>query len=1210
MPKNHSFFRTFTQLGDCNKGPLIVNTLNNAERILTLMKTHQTPKLNAKAHQTRIRARGFALVVTLSIMVLLTLLAVGLLSLSTRSIATSTRESNMIEARTNARLALDLAIAQLQLRTGPDQRITMTADQRSTSSDGSSSSAATTRRHWTGVYESWPEATDTRPEPSFLSWLVSGSEKEVETLGLVDSEGNGDQFIELVAEGTVGNAPEGRVKVPAINILNENGDPSRIGWWVGDQGAKAALSTPAIPDDSSIAATRAGMQSAARNAVELASIGTAQPYESIDPLDPRILTVTDWNQAAFLADDKESQPSLFHDLAATSTGLLTNVRAGGFRKDLSMQLELPEKTQQQMPPLYQQGRGRESGINFHELWAYYNLYNELQTGGRDPFTTGGTMSRSAPYLKQESTAARCATDDYFHFKQPVIISYQLVLSFETTPVTVSRVTKQRLQVVADPIITLWNPLDVPVSIPKTTFMSVKYWQVPYDIEIKVNGSSTQRYPLAASLSTTTLSNEGDSNFLSLRFGQLEQLVFKPGEVIKVSQSGNKIVKGSGTAGHDLAGRSGFNYGGGVSLPVRNLSGQTVDLNATDRIEYRAFPNNLTAGKKGSSGNTVTGRNQHTRHFSLTHHEVYMGEDRGGNSLGFGNMAIDWDFGNQRLKPGESRQAGTPGTKKTSERLYANSRSLSDVFKSLETDQARPLTVGQLSSSKAPFLLISYNAKTENGSDLGTKFLSRFNPKAFHVDFYDMTKQERDMLPYELTIEPLVSWKNRSLEVSTNGSAYFGGSMNAEFGSSLITTHSVPREPIVSLGALQHSMANGFEIQRPATGYASLSAREPMLPQISHAIGNSMAPSVLAPNETISQTSGGRYLADHSYLANLALWDDWFFSGIANQRTATFSKSRSQQQVAEEFFDRTAPLPTVRYLPDTDGETPTELLSKFFKGRDPSDDAVVDLASYLRVDGAFNVNLTSIEAWKAVLGALNGRPIVSRDLVGTETVTPQSVGDPVPVTNLHSPVDQVSPGDGNVNVTDPEQWIGRRTLEDEEIDRLARAIVSEVRKRGPFLSLADFVNRRVSNDKELARSGAIQSALDSEESQINAAYMSGSREVGQATASRFKFPEAEEGALAYGIPGIIKQADILTPIAPILTVRSDTFIIRAYGESVDANGTVRARAYCEATVERDRNFINPKDEAETPIANLTEKPNETFGRRYLVKSFRWLNPEEV
>jgi hypothetical protein len=170
-------------------------------------------------------------------------------------------------------------------------------------------------------------------------------------------------------------------------------------------------------------------------------------------------------------------------------------------------------------------------------------------------------------------------------------------------------------------------------------------------------------------------------------------------------------------------------------------------------------------------------------------------------------------------------------------------------------------------------------------------------------------------------------------------------------------------------------------------------------------------------------------------------------------------------------------------------------------------------------------------------------------------------------------------------------------------------VKEVRKRGPFLSLADFVNRRVGTDRQLARAGAIQNALDSADVPINAAYNSG-RSVSTSTANRFSFKEAEEGPLAYGSAGVVKQADILTPIAPVLSARSDSFIIRAYGEAVDATGKVTARAWCEAVVERDRNFIDPEDPAETAILNLKREANRLFGRSYQLVSFRWLNSAEV
>jgi hypothetical protein len=383
----------------------------------------------------------------------------------------------------------------------------------------------------------------------------------------------------------------------------------------------------------------------------------------------------------------------------------------------------------------------------------------------------------------------------------------------------------------------------------------------------------------------------------------------------------------------------------------------------------------------------------------------------------------------------------------------------------------------------------------------------------------------------------------------------------------------------------------------------------MLPQISHAIGNSVAPAVLSPSQTESSLNGGRPVADHSYLANVNLWDDWFFSGIAPQSVASYgAKKRNQRQVAQEFLDGTAKLSTVRYLPDLGGKDLNDVLTKLFSGSTPTDNATQLAASLIRVDGMFNVNSTSIEAWKTVLGGLKGRDIVTRSNEGKETTTSAKEKE-IPVAGLLAPVDKIADSK-NSQINDGDQWVGRRVLTEEEIEQLARAIVKEVRKRGPFLSLADFVNRRVGNDKDLARAGAIQSALDSKDVPINTAWQGSDRAISTTVSSRFAFPEAEQGPSGYGMPGIVKQADILTPIAPILSARSDSFIVRAYGESVDKDGKVLARAWCEATVERSKNFVDTSDAPETVIASLKSEANKTFGRRYEMTSFRWLHPDEV
>ncbi len=1106
--------------------------------------------------------KGFALVVTLSLMILLTVIAVGLLTLSSVSLRSSSRDQAGAIARANARMALQLAIGALQKECGPDDRITTTADQLSADAEGSSTAAATTRRNWTGVYRSWPETATDRPSPTFLSWLVSGAEADIKSKDFAKSGSVSSQMISLVGTGTIGDAKDGEVVASAISC-SSGGGKSRYSWWIGDQGVKGVLSTPAPNPATDVAATRSANQSASRDAFEVAATpDKKKPFENVATKDPRLAMLTGWKQGELVASDPGAPKPLFHDLAASSVGLLTNVRSGGFRKDLSFYLEKP---QTDVPKTALYTISGEPGINESELWLYYNFWKELKSGSSAAYTTGGSVGRNTKYLQVESTSNAVLSDPEYLYKQPSIISYQTILSFYARPVTVSGRTVNRLALVVDPIVTYWNPLDVPVVL-TPAYNSIKFWQLPYDITIKMPTASY-------TASIRSILGAGAWHYMTLIAGKAQPIVMKPGEVLMVSQGANTPVKVYNPTLNFIDGQAGWNFGGGIAIDFKSNSGSYIESANNDTFTYTVAPNAVT-----SSG---------TQEWSLTENDLFWGEDRAtrGESIGVGGITIDW-------------LNGKPSTRITAIQYP-------DFFGKIGASDTRPLTFQQLNGRKEPFMLYSYAVKTETGSERPGRFLTRYNPKALAVDFQTLKPDELETMPFEVHVEPLSNV--RKFPVSINGQSYFGGGTTSQTGTSFITTHTIPREPIHSIAAFQHSFANGFSSVSATAGYGLLSARSQMMPQISHAIGNSMACSVIPSDKTSSTLEGPRVLADHSYLANLALWDTWFFSGAAPQTASTFANKRAQKQVTLDFLNRTTPLPNSRYVPILRGETPDSLIKKFFSGNNPLDIAHTLMASHVAVDGMFNVNSTSVEAWKTVLAGLKEKSVVVRDSAGTESITSSTR---VPVTSLMAPLDQIAEGAMLGDPVTTPQWVGRRELTDDDITTLARALVKEVRKRGPFLSLADFVNRRPGNDKTLARCGAIQAALDSKEVAINSAYKVAPRAAVTTGDKRgFVFPEAEEGPSAYGIPGVVKQADILTPIGPYLSARSDTFLLRAYGECQDATGKVTARAWCEAVVQRGADFVDPSNEVTKPMSELNTV-NRTFGRRYQLVSFRWLTADEV
>jgi hypothetical protein len=360
--------------------------------------------------------------------------------------------------------------------------------------------------------------------------------------------------------------------------------------------------------------------------------------------------------------------------------------------------------------------------------------------------------------------------------------------------------------------------------------------------------------------------------------------------------------------------------------------------------------------------------------------------------------------------------------------------------------------------------------------------------------------------------------------------------------------------------------------------------------------------------------------DDSYCANHLLFDDWFLSTIAPD-PASFGNGSMKDisTVYRELLTGQRKLVNRAYRPiAADSKITSSLANQRVAELITSHDGWLKIASRLEVDGMFNVNSTSVTAWKALFGhaksierlAMHGaNGIVSTGLSKENVVSRGAVAPDIKA--------GAGPGFGG-QFPNASEFTGFRSLSDEQIEDLAENVVDQVRLRGPFLSLSEFVNRQLSNEDTLALAGAVQTAINLLKDDPMTRLRNPANGLSDNTMPAsdpklngvgYEFATAAQGSSAYGAPAWIRQADILRPLAPILSVRDDTFTIRAYGDALDASGKVIARAWCEAVVKRTRDFFDPADAADA-VEPPRQQINVRFGRTYKIVSYRWLNANEV
>jgi hypothetical protein len=225
------------------------------------------------------------------------------------------------------------------------------------------------------------------------------------------------------------------------------------------------------------------------------------------------------------------------------------------------------------------------------------------------------------------------------------------------------------------------------------------------------------------------------------------------------------------------------------------------------------------------------------------------------------------------------------------------------------------------------------------------------------------------------------------------------------------------------------------------------------------------------------------------------------------------------------------------------------------------------AQYLGVEGMFNVNSVSAEAWTVLLG---------RTVLGWHDAAGRAL-------DLENPFFVFAQSAGYA----PANARGVRRFSDRAIQILAAKLVARIAARPrPFRSLAEFVN-----------SGVLQDAID--EAGLN---------------SRPEFCADVGGAPQRFSANYLTQAAVLNTLAPLLAARSDTFTIRVYAEALNPalpagdSDRVASRAWCEAVVQRQPEFVEPRESAAVWPPALAD--NQALGRRFRIMAFRWLGPDDI
>lgn len=1214
------------------------------------------------------RSPGFALVSTLMLMILLSILAIGMLSLSAVSLRTSSRNNAMTGARANARMALIIAIGELQEEMGPDMRVSAKAaifDQNPATEE----IEGVDQPHWLASYDSWGNwlnasydhpaggATlnirDTytpRRESMFRRWLLSLPEGMENSIVAPVNPNGWDDSSSVVLVGA-GSAAGQATRA----YLNKVGETGRSAWWIGPENHKARIDMAKQPR--SLSADR--WETAQGDTAEV-GVGALPGLGALD-------------SNATMGDKLVTPPSLgaagvdgvivrkhFFDLTASSRGVLASVRTGHLKKDLSLLFE-GKKADLPDPYRFDAGDVREPSIrpmspeisgkpilyerhfaSWTRMRHFYRMYRQDSDAIAADWDNRGTDGSPGLNWSGSKPWTDCNINMYFsgwdgedsYPRFPVMTNLTYILSLKTEPTTSTKAAdkgKYDLRYVASPVCVYWNPYNVELRVPDSKFAIRSYLAQVHTMDGQFYLGNAFNKEVALRF---------DDDYARMMSGNGQDIVFKPGEFRIFSPIVDSLI--SKNIKLDML--PGFDpqaFGG--------LFDQLGLYKPTDKPKFQMrFSNKINSWKFNFRyGNTPAS-------LVLMDYWSPIGTNNGGNySNPAFNHHVDW-FNTKQLYTSIS-PANNPDPFFLSETAIPDGKLIPVGYFQLALKGIHDYSYPSISWEKdwrcrnwiqaPPFYLgkglyMSDDDKIGDTERMDCPFELRFGPLLGAGKDVDDIIQHLGPNAIMGLDERVTAAPSLELPTAPLGSLASFGTMKIDPGWVDIATLNPEWKKGTAAAPNNDSAGNSlYRGESKAWAYQSgvtgpgigNSFLHPMIPrtEVYQFFNNSISmdmKNVLDDKAGYTPTNTKAYCDywDHVLLLNDALWDDYFVSSLADQMRPGQSVGDSLSDNLQKLADAKE-LANSRYMPYFGGSAPAEIKADL-----ESTDGYLKAAKHLMVDGMFNVNSTSVDAWHALFAGIRERQVVYRDKDGALQTVAIPSGKRIALSRFTTETTDQEGNDPEFGVTRDDgmqAWSGVRFLDDAQLRKLAEECVKQVKRRGPFLNFSEFINRRLSDD-DLGTMGALQSAIDyddasPESGSINYDFKSDDdfmlKESHLGTHS-FASPQAAVGSRFAGIPGYVIQSDLLKPIANTLAVRDDTFRIRAYGDSIK-DGKVVARAWCEAIVQRVPEYCDESNAPETPARQMSEsgefsdnpaltQTNRRFGRKFRIESFRWLSGSEI